>query len=303
MNGTGVVYSTYTVQQQLPPSPPPEADLKLASGSSQAGQRSLGPGATPRVGYAATSSNVYQPYTAPNMSSNIYGPERSRSPHLAAVGHSHEHHDQTLSAILFRLLNKSRELLPFISSASLSLPSHAESSSTSTAQPNLASSMKSMVPSATALSYAGLCSLWYMSSALSNNTGKSILAAFRYPVTLTLVQFGFVAGYCVLFCAAREQLAVSRAKARGGPGGLHNRKNSVFLMNGRLSGLTVDWGLALASWGIRKPSKTALHGTLVMSLFQIAGHVFSSMAIARVPVSTVHTIKVSRLPFSFAQSS
>lgn len=30
----------------------------------------------------------------------------------------------------------------------------------------------------------------------------------------------------------------------------------------------------------------------MMSFFQIAGHVFSSMAIARVPVSTVHTIKV-----------
>jgi hypothetical protein len=38
-----------------------------------------------------------------------------------------------------------------------------------------------------------LCALWYASSALSSNTGKAILNEFRYPVTLTFVQFGFVA--------------------------------------------------------------------------------------------------------------
>jgi solute carrier family 35 protein E1 len=49
------------------------------------------------------------------------------------------------------------------------------------------------------------------------------------------------------------------------------------------------------SWGIKKPTRKALESVVVMSVFQIAGHVFSSMAIARVPVSTVHTIKVSQL--------
>jgi solute carrier family 35 protein E1 len=49
----------------------------------------------------------------------------------------------------------------------------------------------------------------------------------------------------------------------------------------------------LQGWGVRRPTKNMFHGTFMMSLFQIAGHVFSSMAIARVPVSTVHTIKVS----------
>lgn len=51
----------------------------------------------------------------------------------------------------------------------------------------------------------------------------------------------------------------------------------------------------LQGWGVRKPTKNMFHGTFMMSLFQIAGHVFSSMAIARVPVSTVHTIKVRLL--------
>lgn len=55
-------------------------------------------------------------------------------------------------------------------------------------------------------------------------------------------------------------------------------------------------------WGIKKPSKNMFQGTFMMSLFQIAGHVFSSMAIARVPVSTVHTIKV-RFPLSLPSLS
>ncbi|KAG0148635.1 hypothetical protein CROQUDRAFT_31795, partial [Cronartium quercuum f. sp. fusiforme G11] len=96
-----------------------------------------------------------------------------------------------------------------------------------------------------------LCCLWYGSSALSSNTGKAILNRFKYPITLTIVQFGFVAIWCALFISIRE-------------GGF---------------------------WGIKKPTKSTIHGTLTMSLFSITGHIFSSMAIARVPVSTVHTIK------------
>jgi hypothetical protein len=40
-----------------------------------------------------------------------------------------------------------------------------------------------------------LCGLRYASSVLSSNTGKAILNQFRYPATLTFVQFGFVAVY------------------------------------------------------------------------------------------------------------
>ncbi|GJN89015.1 hypothetical protein Rhopal_001986-T1 [Rhodotorula paludigena] len=118
-----------------------------------------------------------------------------------------------------------------------------------------------------------LCCLWYLSSAFSSNTGKSILTRFRYPVTLTFVQFAFVAAYCVLILSLRERWAGSSGHASGG---LTRRRGSMSTLGG---------------WGIRKPSRHMFHGTFMMSLFQIAGHVFSSMAIARVPVSTVHTIK------------
>ncbi|KAJ1977623.1 hypothetical protein H4R35_002228 [Dimargaris xerosporica] len=43
------------------------------------------------------------------------------------------------------------------------------------------------------------CLLWYMASSLTNNSGKQILIDFRYPVTLTYVQFAFVAAFCYLY--------------------------------------------------------------------------------------------------------
>jgi len=100
-----------------------------------------------------------------------------------------------------------------------------------------------------------LCSLWYASSALSSNTGKAILNQFRYPVTLTFIQFGFVSGCCLL-------------------------------LSHPIIGMVT----------IRQPSTAIIRTTLPMAAFQVGGHIFSSMAISRVPVSTVHTIKV-RLVF------
>ncbi|GAA5946174.1 hypothetical protein JCM3775_006306 [Rhodotorula graminis] len=134
-------------------------------------------------------------------------------------------------------------------------------------------SLAAYLPSTSTAGFIFLCCLWYLSSAFSSNTGKSILTRFRYPVTLTFVQFAFVAGYCVVVLFVRERLGGATGHASGG---LSRRRMSVSTMGG---------------WGIRKPSRHMFHGTFMMSLFQIAGHVFSSMAIARVPVSTVHTIK------------
>jgi solute carrier family 35 protein E1 len=101
------------------------------------------------------------------------------------------------------------------------------------------------------LRFVLLCSLWYMSSAMSSNTGKAILNQFRYPVTLTFVQFGFVAGYCLLFTSPLIRFT-----------------------------------------RIRSPTRAIVRNTAPMAVFQVGGHIFSSVAIARVPVSTVHTIKV-----------
>ncbi|GAA5843876.1 hypothetical protein JCM11251_003541 [Rhodosporidiobolus azoricus] len=145
--------------------------------------------------------------------------------------------------------------------------------------------ISSFVPSASTVGFVLLCSLWYLSSAFSSNTGKSILTRFRYPVTLTFVQFAFVAGYSLLILFLRDRFGGSLGGHAGagaghghghGGGGLARRRGSITTLGG---------------WGVRKPSRSMFHGTFMMSLFQIAGHVFSSMAIARVPVSTVHTIK------------
>ncbi|GJJ74014.1 solute carrier family 35, member E1 [Entomortierella parvispora] len=94
-----------------------------------------------------------------------------------------------------------------------------------------------------------LCLLWYLSSAVTNNIGKQIMNQFRYPITLTFVQFLFVSLFCFL----------------GG---------SVF----RLTTIRTP------TWGI-------ISMTAPLVGFQVVGHVFSSFAISRVPLSVVHTIK------------
>lgn len=96
-----------------------------------------------------------------------------------------------------------------------------------------------------------LCAFWYSTSALSSNTGKVILTQFRYPITLTFVQFGFIASYCLLFTSPLVRFT-----------------------------------------RLRRPTRAILDSTLPMGFFQVGGHVFSSVAISRIPVSTVHTIKV-----------
>ncbi|KZV63191.1 TPT-domain-containing protein [Peniophora sp. CONT] len=115
------------------------------------------------------------------------------------------------------------------------------------------------LPDPSSIRFVLLCALWYTSSALSSNTGKAILIQFRYPVTLTFVQFGFVAGYCLLFMSPLVRFS-----------------------------------------HLRPPSKAILRDTLPMGLFQVGGHIFSSMAISRIPVSTVHTIKALSPLFTVA---
>ncbi|KAJ7656283.1 triose-phosphate transporter family-domain-containing protein [Mycena polygramma] len=112
---------------------------------------------------------------------------------------------------------------------------------------------------ASSLKFMLLCTLWYTSSALSSNTGKAILTQFRYPVTLTFVQFGFVAGYCMLFMS--PVVRFSR---------------------------------------LRRPTRQIIQSTLPMGMFQVGGHIFSSLAISRIPVSTVHTIKALSPLFTVA---
>ena len=106
-----------------------------------------------------------------------------------------------------------------------------------------------------------LCGIWYATSILSNTSSKAILTAFSKPVTLTLIQFMFVCGWClVLSWVARVYRPLGNA-------------------------------IPLLRNGIRRPTREIIVTTLPLTAFQIGGHILSSDAMARIPVSLVHTIK------------
>ena len=113
-----------------------------------------------------------------------------------------------------------------------------------------------------------LCVLWYTSSALTSNTSKDLLsrrrapgqevrgpAVFPYPVTLTLVQFVFVHLYCYL---------------------------------GTRRALLGEWVLAKRLVRVTWPQ---LRDILQISVFNVVGHALGTLAVSRVEVSLVHTIK------------
>lgn len=106
-----------------------------------------------------------------------------------------------------------------------------------------------------------LCLMWYTSSALTNTSSKSILNAFHMPATLTLIQFAFVSSLCIFFA----KLAVIFPSLR----------QSVTALK----------------YPIRPPTKDVILTTLPLAAFQIFGHLLSSTATAKIPVSLVHTIK------------
>lgn len=128
---------------------------------------------------------------------------------------------------------------------------------------SLATRLMNSLPKPATVKFVTLCTLWYASSAVSSNTGKVILNRARFPITLTIVQFAFVSGLC--WVISRRQL------------GLGHR--------------------------LRRPTRQIVVHTLPMAAFQVGGHIFGSLAISRVPVSTVHSIKVSRVELSRRQAA
>ncbi|KAI1754908.1 triose-phosphate transporter [Xylaria castorea] len=106
-----------------------------------------------------------------------------------------------------------------------------------------------------------LCVMWYMSSALTNTSSKSILNTFKKPATLTMIQFFLVAFYCLTF----SWLASVFPKLRS--------------------------SIPALKHPIRYPSRDVINSTLPLAVFQVGGHLFSSTATAKIPVSMVHTVK------------
>ncbi|KAF2216284.1 hypothetical protein CERZMDRAFT_33860 [Cercospora zeae-maydis SCOH1-5] len=111
------------------------------------------------------------------------------------------------------------------------------------------------------LKLVALCAFWYMTSIITNASSKAILTSLPMPVTLTIVQFGLVSFWCVF----SAWLAKRSASVRN--------------------------ALPVLKNGIRKPSKEIIMVTLPLTAFQIGGHILNSDAMARIPVSLVHTIK------------
>lgn len=101
----------------------------------------------------------------------------------------------------------------------------------------------------------------YLTSALSNTSSKSILNALPRPFTLTVLQFGFVSTWCVVLAGIARVFPVVGSAIPG------------------LSG------------GLRSPSSYVLRTTVPLAVFQVGGHLASSMATNKIAVSLVHTIK------------
>ncbi|KAL4927823.1 putative ER to Golgi transport protein (Sly41) [Aspergillus undulatus] len=106
-----------------------------------------------------------------------------------------------------------------------------------------------------------LCLVWYTTSALTNTSSKSILNALPKPITLTVVQFAFVSLWCVVLAYLSTVLPWLKTSVPA-------LKNNI-----------------------RPPSREVVMTALPLAVFQLAGHILSSMATSQIPVSLVHTIK------------
>ncbi|KAL4879997.1 triose-phosphate transporter family-domain-containing protein [Aspergillus karnatakaensis] len=106
-----------------------------------------------------------------------------------------------------------------------------------------------------------LCLVWYTTSALTNTSSKSILNALPKPITLTVIQFAFVSFWCLLLSYLSSVLPWLKTSVPA-------LKNNI-----------------------RPPSRDVIMTALPLAVFQLAGHILSSMATSQIPVSLVHTIK------------
>jgi len=98
-------------------------------------------------------------------------------------------------------------------------------------------------------------------SIFSSASSKAILTTFRYPITLTVVQFAFVSSLCIISSSLAHRIPALRT------------------------------AIPSLKYPIRKPSRELIMTTLPLTAFQIGGHILNSDAMARIPVSLVHTIK------------
>lgn len=124
-----------------------------------------------------------------------------------------------------------------------------------------------------------LCFIWYFTSVISSSTTKQILIDFKYPVSLTEIQFIINALLCLILLFSIK-LFYQLGKIN-----IHqNFPNGTFpplLINNQYSILN----------NFLLPSKLILKTTIPMGLFQFLGQIASHNSTSIIPVSLVHTIK------------
>lgn len=146
-----------------------------------------------------------------------------------------------------------------------------------------------------------LAVLWYSCSFLSSSTSKALLSGkkvklasaapssdgtitkttshtsplFPYPVSLTALQFLFVFAFSYLLSSPTVAANLHRALGRPAP-----RNAQSGLPSGLMSTLIMV-------------DAAKLREMVGLSFFNVAGHAMTAAAIQMVPVSTVHTVKVS----------
>lgn len=115
----------------------------------------------------------------------------------------------------------------------------------------------------------------YTCSSLTNNIGKTIFDEFRYPISLTVAQFGFVAVFAYIYSNWPHPLLLLLTAW-------------AFVLVAKTGATTTSGQLA----DIIPLSNNVLKTVGPLAFFNIAGHVLSAVSISRVSVSLAHTIKV-----------
>lgn len=126
--------------------------------------------------------------------------------------------------------------------------------------------IKALVPPVN-YTICSLCFIWYFFSIISSNSIKLILTKYKYPVTVTQLQFLMNAGSSLLL---------------------------LFISNHYTNERIIPSSILPQNKSIRQfviPTRFILSTTVPMGCFQFIGHLTSHKATSDIPVSLVHTIK------------
>lgn len=129
------------------------------------------------------------------------------------------------------------------------------------------------------LKLISLCFIWYFTSVISSSTTKEILKDFKFPVTLTEIQFIMNGLLCLILLLSIKffknsfNLNLNKNFPDGTFPVFLNDKNYSILNNFLL------------------PTKLILKTTIPMGMFQFIGQIASHNSTSIIPVSLVHTIK------------